>query len=94
MLETLLYTLAFLEDRGVVYRDLVADNIFYNSTDGSFKLLPPELIDTSAYKFMLDGTRFSLVSPEMLIALRDQQSSIPDDVYHKSNIFMLGMIML
>jgi hypothetical protein len=30
----------------------------------------------------------------MLIALREQQQTIDDETYHKSNVFMLGMIML
>ncbi len=38
---------------------------------------------------------FVIVSPEMVIALRCQESEITDlDILHKSNVFIFGMILL
>jgi hypothetical protein len=43
---------------------------------------------------MREGQRFSLASPEFLIALRSQEQDISEAIYQKSNIFTFGMIML
>ena len=63
LLESVLYTLAYLQSKSVLYRDLVPENIYYLVDEGTFKLLPPELVEKSSYDLMLDGTHFSLVSP-------------------------------
>ena len=48
LIEGISYTLAFLEENGILYKDLTTDNIYY--TNGSFKLLPNELIEMSTYE--------------------------------------------
>lgn len=94
MLEAIIYALAYLQSKGVVYKDLVPENIYYQADQRSFKLLPPELIDKSSFKMLREGSRFSMASPEMIVSLRSQSTWISNEMYHRSNIFTLGMIML
>lgn len=42
LIENITYTLAYLAENGVPYKDISSENIFYD--DGVFKLLPNELI--------------------------------------------------
>jgi hypothetical protein len=42
LIENVTYTMAFLAENHVPYKDITLENIFYD--DGSFKLLPNELI--------------------------------------------------
>ena len=42
LIENVTYTMAFLAENNVPYKDISPENIFYD--DGSFKLLPNELI--------------------------------------------------
>ena len=52
LLEAILYALAYLQSKGVVYKDLVPENIYYQAEERVFKLLPPELIDKSAFRMI------------------------------------------
>lgn len=94
LLESVLYTLAYLETKNVVYLDLSTSNIFYDPEEASFKLFPAQLIIESGYELAMHNHRQSLLSPEMIIALRCHEQAIDVDLYHKSNMFLLGMIML
>ena len=38
MIQNVLYTLAFMSESDIIYKDLCASNIYY--VDGQFKLLP------------------------------------------------------
>jgi len=42
LIEEVSFTLAFLQEQHITYRDVSADNIYYDN--GSFKLLPNELV--------------------------------------------------
>jgi hypothetical protein len=42
LIENVTYTMAFLAENNVPYKDITLENIFYD--EGSFKLLPNELI--------------------------------------------------
>ena len=48
LIESVTFTLAFLQEKGIYYKDISADNIFYDN--GQFKLLPNELIEKSTYQ--------------------------------------------
>ena len=61
--ETCLYTLAYLQTNGVVYKDLSPDNIFYDVEEGIFKLMPVELIPQTSYELVLQGKKFRSLSP-------------------------------
>lgn len=47
MIENVVYTLAFLAESNVTYRDLCQANVYY--CNGVFKLLPNELIEQTIY---------------------------------------------
>jgi hypothetical protein len=51
LIENVTYTLAFLAENGVRYKDVAAENVFYD--EGGFKLLPNELIPESRYQRFL-----------------------------------------
>lgn len=72
LLESVLYTLAYLETKNVVYKDLSTENIFYDPEETSFKLFPAQLVKESGYELVLKNRRQSLLSPEMIIGLRCQ----------------------
>lgn len=63
LVESILYTLSFLQSKQVSYTDLCQDNIYYDAQTASFKLLPIELIKDSAYELAKSGKRFSLLAP-------------------------------
>ena len=48
LIQTITYTLAYLFDAGVVYKDMSSQNIYYNN--GQFKLLPNSLIEETLYE--------------------------------------------
>ena len=48
LIEEVTFTLAHLQEQGVTYRDMHAEHIFYDN--GSFKLLPCELIEVGSYQ--------------------------------------------
>ena len=60
----------------------------------TFKLFPLQLIHRSGYELAASRERDSLVSPEMIIALRCGEGRLDDELYLKSNVFVLGLIML
>jgi serine/threonine protein kinase len=92
--ESVLYTLSFLQSKKVSYVDLCQENIYYDAQTSSFKLLPIELIKDSAYELAKSGKRFSLLAPELVLALRYGESEIEEDIQDRSNVFTLGMILL
>lgn len=53
LIQTVTFTLAFLQEKGVTYRDVASENIFYDS--GNFKLMPNELIESSTYQRLKMG---------------------------------------
>ena len=79
--------MAFLQEHEVYYRDICTENIYYN--EGSFKLLPNELIPLTPYETVIRQQRkntsenqpndcFIMLSPEMIIALRSQELEVTD----------------
>lgn len=94
LIETCLYGLAHLESNGEAYRDLNMDNIYYDSDEGVFKLLPSELIYETSYSLVIRGKKFRYLSPEMIIGLRMEEEDLEDEVLNRSNVFILGMILL
>lgn len=91
LIESVTYTLAYLFEKQVVYKDMSSLNIYYNK--GNFKLLPNDLIDISLYERAFEefhglGTKntdeqenqeFTCLSPELIIALRMHEKYINDD---------------
>ena len=67
LIESVVFTLAFLQENNITYKDVSPDNIFYEN--GVFKLLPNELIEHSTYQ-KLKIEQETLPSPELLIGLR------------------------
>lgn len=53
LIENVTYTLAFLGENGVQYKDVAAENVFYD--EGGFKLLPNELIVEARYQRFLSS---------------------------------------
>lgn len=51
LVENATYTLAYLADNGIVYKDVTAENVFYD--EGTFKLLPNDLIPCTKYQRFL-----------------------------------------
>lgn len=51
LIESVVYTLAYLQSRKITYKDVSSNNIFYDN--GSFKLLPNELVEASTYQRLL-----------------------------------------
>lgn len=47
LIENVTYTLAYLYESDIVYKDISSHNIYYNS--GQFKVLPNDLIEESLY---------------------------------------------
>lgn len=48
LIESVTFTLALLQEQGVVYRDVHTDHIYYDQ--GNFKLLPNELVPLNTYQ--------------------------------------------
>lgn len=93
LIQSVVYTLANLQSKGFSYKDVNSQFIF--RVNGNFKLLPPELINKTAYERMLgychfvyknqedseeeNETKFICASPEMILAMRHAQEDIFDD---------------
>lgn len=43
---------------------------------------------------MIKGKKFRYLAPEMIIALRMEEEDLEDEILSRSNVFMLGMILL
>jgi serine/threonine protein kinase len=92
LIEGVTFALAHLQQNGVTYKDIDAENIFYDN--GNFKLLPNELICLSSYQKLREGAAV-LPSPELIIALRCGEEEVSeDDILEKSNVFTFGMVLL
>ena len=94
VVESVLYTLSFLEAAGVAYPDLSPRNIHRDHQHSSYKLLPLSLIPQSAYELALGGEDFGLPSPELILGLRCGEREVGADVLNGSNVFTLGMVLL
>lgn len=76
LIESLTFTLAFLQEKGVTYGDISPENIFYDG--GVFKLLPNELIEATTYQ-KLKAEEDTYPSPELLIGLKLGEEDIEDE---------------
>lgn len=92
--EAVLYTLSFLETKGITYSDLSTENIHYDEENGTYKLLPMELIKQGIYEQALKSKHFGLLSPELILGLRYKEKEIEEEIMNKSNVFTFGMILL
>ena len=86
-----MYAIAYLENKGWEHHDIYPTNIYY--VDGIFKLAHPRFVQTS-YQLTIDRKRFSFLSPELIIALRDEEEEIDLQHLYKSDVFSLGMTLL
>lgn len=92
LIQTVTFTLAFLQEKNITYHDVASEHIFYDS--GNFKLMPNELIENNTYQRLKLGDEV-LPSPELIIALRCGEDDVTDDdIIEKSNVFILGMTLL
>ena len=92
LIEEVTFTLAYLQEQGVTYKDIHPDNIFYDR--GSFKLLPNELCAVTTYQRLREEGEV-YPSPELIIGLRSGEEDVNDDeILEVANVFTLGMILL
>lgn len=73
LIKGVIEALAFLESRSIRYGDLTVDTIYYDKVFKGFKLLHPHLIPETSYQITKAGKRFSLLSPEYLLLLSENQ---------------------
>lgn len=76
LIESISFTLAFLQDHHITYKDVSAENIYYDK--GEFKLLPNQLIDQSTYQ-ILRREEETYPSPELLIGLKLGEEDVEDE---------------
>lgn len=61
LLESLVYSLAYMTKKGISHHDYYPTNIFYSN--GVFKLLNSLMLKYSAYEMTQKRIRFSFLSP-------------------------------
>jgi len=93
-MRNLVDALAFLESRSIRFGDVHDENIYYDRNFKLFRFLNPHNIQLTGYELTHRGMRFSFLSPELLLALSEERSSVGYEVLKKADIFALGVLLL
>lgn len=92
LLESIVYAMAALEVKQIRHHDIYPTNIFFHN--GIFKLSNPSMTPQSSYSLTLQRKRFSFLSPELIIYLREEVEDVKEDLLFRADVFSFGMTLL
>ena len=92
LFESLIYAMSALEAKHIRHHDIYPTNVYF--VNGVFKLSNPIVTPQSSYSLTLQGKRFSFLSPELIMFLREEVEEVKEDILSRADMFSLGMILL
>eukprot|EP00825_Cyclidium_porcatum_P000610 TRINITY_DN10208_c0_g1_i1.p1 TRINITY_DN10208_c0_g1~~TRINITY_DN10208_c0_g1_i1.p1 ORF type:complete len:818 (-),score=138.43 TRINITY_DN10208_c0_g1_i1:45-2498(-) len=97
LLKGMISVLAYFEENNITFGDCHPSNIYFDTRFGAFKVFDIELLAgrASAFYRALDSQSNSVyLSPELIVAMREEQYQLSNQKIWKSDIFALGMTLL